>query len=255
MRVLTSVRLVLLLVFALLLSSCSQATQLIPKGSEKSKAPATSAAPGESAAPLGAQGSVDCAKMSCVALTFDDGPGKDTARLLDMLKREDAVATFFVLGQSAKVHPKVVKRIAAEGHEVGSHTYSHKQLTKLDVAGQKQEIDRGNEQIKAAGVTPTLFRPPYGAYNATTKAEAGLPIIMWDVDTMDWKTRSTEKTIQEVERSTKAGSIVLMHDIHSPTVDAVPTIIKKLRAKGFTLVTVSDLLGAKAKPGAVLNRR
>lgn len=197
--------------------------------------------------------STDCTVAQCVALTFDDGPGGDTERLLNDLAREGVHATFFVLGTAAHAKPEVVRRMVAEGHEVGNHTWSHKQLSKLSARAQGTEMRRGIEAITAAGATPTVFRPPYGTYNAATRSAAGLPIVLWDIDTLDWKTRSTEKTI-EAALTAKAGSIVLMHDIHASTVDAVPQIVSGLRERGFTLVTVSQLLGHK-EPGSVSSRR
>lgn len=198
-------------------------------------APATSARPGEP---------VDCTRLACVALTFDDGPGPHTDRLLDVLASKRAPATFFLLGQNVARNPALVRRMAAEGHEVGNHTWDHKQLTKLGADGQRREIERGAAAIREAGVTPTVFRPPYGSRNKTTDAAAGAPVILWDVDTLDWKTRNTEATMTAALRDTKRGSIVLMHDIHAPTVDAVGAIVDGLREQGYTLVTVSELLGS-----------
>lgn len=198
--------------------------------------------------------SVDCAVERCVALTFDDGPGKETGRLLDDLAAAKAPATFFVLGTSVKAQPALVRRMAAEGHEVGTHTWSHKQLTTLGAEGQRAEVRRGVEAVEAAGVTPTVFRPPYGSYNDATKSVVGAPIILWDVDTLDWKTRSADATVASAVGDAKAGSIVLMHDIHAPTVDAVPRVVAGLRERGFTLVTVSQLLGPR-EPGSVSSRR
>ena len=198
--------------------------------------------------------SVDCAVVACVALTFDDGPGKETGRLLDDLAAAGAPATVFVLGTSVRAHPDLVRRMAAEGHEVGTHTWSHKQLTKLGEEGQRREVQRGVRAVEEAGVTPTVFRPPYGSYNATTRKVVGAPMILWDVDTLDWKTRSTDATVASAVGDARAGSIVLMHDIHAPTVDAVPRVVAGLRERGFTLVTVSQLLGPQ-EPGSVSSRR
>ena len=198
--------------------------------------------------------SVDCTVAQCVALTFDDGPGRHTARLLDDLDSLDAPATFFMLGASVRVAPDLVRRMAAEGHEVGNHTYDHRQLTKLGPDRQRAQVERAQAAIAGAGVRATVFRPPYGSYDATTREVAGLPIILWDVDTLDWKHRSTEQTTSIALRDARAGSIVLMHDIHASTVDAVPGVVAGLRERGFTLVTVSQLLG-DAAPGSVHRRR
>lgn len=205
-------------------------------------------------APPAPAASVDCAAVECVALTFDDGPGRHTGRLLDDLAQAGVPATFFLLGTSARAQPDLVRRMVAGGHEVGNHTLSHQQLTKLGADAQAAEVRGGAEAIAAAGATPTVFRPPYGSHDATTHAEAGLPIVLWDVDTLDWRTRSTEATVRSAVGNARAGSIVLLHDIHEPTVDAVPAIVTGLRERGFTLVTVSQLLGAK-EPGSVSRRR
>ncbi|QIK84694.1 polysaccharide deacetylase family protein [Sanguibacter sp. HDW7] len=194
---------------------------------------------------------VDCAKAKCIALTFDDGPGPYTARLLDELRRAKAPATFFALGQRVETYPKVARRIVAEGHDLASHTWDHRDLTTLSATDVRLQLTRTADAIeKATGRRPTLVRPPYGATNDTVRAaakKAGEAVILWNIDTLDWKTRSTPSTVKAATAA-KRGSIVLMHDIHSSTVDAVPQIIKGLRAKGYTLVTVTDLLGSP-QPG------
>lgn len=199
---------------------------------------------------------IDCRKVKCVALTFDDGPGPKTDQLLDMLKQADALATFFVVGPNAERRPKTLVRMLAEGHEIGNHTWNHRVLTSLAPGGLTQEIGGTVAAVKeATGVAPTLMRPPYGATNAKVKAAAEVPVILWDVDTLDWKVRDAKKVVANAVRDTKPGSIVLLHDIHSSTVEAVPAILRKLDAQGFHFVTVSQLL-ASAKPadGAVYMR-
>lgn len=220
-----------------------------PAASAEPAAPAASGSAG-----AGEGGSVDCAQEKCVALTFDDGPGRDTSRLLDALAELHAPATFFLLGQNVERQPAVVARMAAEGHEIGNHTWDHKQLTKLPAAAQRREIERAAAAIEAAGARATLFRPPYGSRTATTDAAAGLPVVLWDVDTLDWKTRDTEATVAAALSGAKRGSIVLLHDIHAPTVAAVPRIVAGLRERGFSLVTVSQLLG-EPRAGEVYSHR
>ena len=130
----------------------------------------------------------DCSVAKCIALTFDDGPGPDTGRLLDLLKAQNVPATFFVLGNQAVKYPATVHREYAEGNEVGNHTWDHKDLSKLPAAGVQDEINRGADAIAAAGIPrPTLVRPPYGAVNDTVRAVGGYPFIMWRVDPEDWK--------------------------------------------------------------------
>ncbi len=195
---------------------------------------------------------VDCKKAKCVALTFDDGPGSYTKKLLSILKSKKAKVTFFMLGQQISTFPNVVKQVAADGHEIGVHTWDHLSLTTLSSDKINRELQSTMDIVKKnTGATPTLLRPPYGAVNNKVLASAkkhGLSVILWNVDTLDWKTRNTAKTIKSAVNDSRRGSIILVHDIHSTTVDAVPGIIDGLRKKGYTLVTVSDLIG-KPKPG------
>jgi len=197
---------------------------------------------------------VNCAKAKCIALTFDDGPGPYTTKLLGYLSERKAPATFFMLGQQVEIYPKVAKQVAAAGNQIGVHTWSHRQLTRLTTKQIDSELSSTVQIInKEAGVTPTVMRPPYGSTNSTVSARAkaaGLAIVLWNVDTLDWKTRSTEKTVAAALADTRRGSIILVHDIHKTTVAAVPGIIDGLRAKGYTFVTVDQLLG-KTTPGKV----
>lgn len=181
-------------------------------------------------------------KKPMVALTFDDGPGPYTERLLKCLKENDAVATFFLVGSSVERYQSTVKKAYQMGCEIGNHSWNHPQLTQLDGAALAAQIGNTNQVIKSAcGHEPTLLRPPYGAYNSTVGAAAGMPLILWDVDTLDWKTRNVQSTVTSVMTDAKDGSIVLMHDIHLPTVEAVERIIPMLKQKGYQLVTVSEL--------------
>jgi peptidoglycan/xylan/chitin deacetylase (PgdA/CDA1 family) len=193
------------------------------------------------------QRAVDCTAIKCVALTFDDGPGPKTGKLLDTLREGNAPSTFFVVGPNAKLRPEILARMVAEGHEVGNHTWNHRSLTSLSSAQIQREIDRTNAAIaKAVDQPATLMRPPYGAHNSISDRLASTPVILWDVDTLDWKHRNTEKVVDAAISQTTPGSIVLMHDIHSSTVAAVPKILAGLRAKGYTFVTVTELMGDSA---------
>ncbi|MGW0709545.1 polysaccharide deacetylase family protein [Streptomyces sp. NPDC002643] len=207
-------------------------------------------------APPPADSDVDCAQAKCVALTFDDGPGPDTARLLDTLSAGDAHATFFVVGQNAAAHPDLLRAMADAGHEIGNHSWNHADLTQPDVSVSDQ-ISRTNAAIKAAtGAGPTLMRPPYGALNDQVKKAAGLPIVLWNVDTLDWKNRDSAKVADAALGAVEAGDIVLMHDIHATSVDAVPSILNTLTSQGFHFVTVSRLLAdRKLTPGTTYTSR
>ncbi len=196
--------------------------------------------------------SVNCAKLKCVALTFDDGPVAGTAQLLDVLKEKGVSATFFMVGSNAAMHPALIRRMVAEGHVIGNHTWDHPQLTRRSVESITSELNRTSDVIVKAGAPrPTLMRPPYGATNATVSqvaAELGLAQILWNVDPLDWKDRNSATVTKRVLAATRSGSIVLSHDIHPTTRAAYAAIIDGLRAKGFTLVTVPQLLGT-TKPG------
>ncbi len=183
-----------------------------------------------------------------IAMTYDDGPhAQNTPRLLDMLKQRGIKATFYMVGQCAAEYPQIVKRIAAEGHEVANHSWSHPQLTKLSDDGVKQQLQQTHDAIVAGGgVAPKTMRPPYGAFSERQKrwafGEMGYRTILWDVDPLDWKYRNAARVEAEILKHTVAGSIILTHDIHKSTVDAMPSTLDALTAKGFKFVTVSQLL-------------
>lgn len=212
--------------------------------------PSASVSKSATAKPTGSK--VNCRKVKCVALTFDDGPGPYTTKLLGYLKAKQARATFFMLGQQVDTYPRVAKAVAKAGHEIGVHTWDHRSLSKLSAAQIDSELKSTIDIIRDdTGTTPTLLRPPYGAMNTLVRTEAkkyGLAVILWNVDTLDWKTRSTPKTVAAALKDTRRGSIILVHDIHKTTVAAVPDIIDGLRAKGYTFVTVTELIG-DPKPG------
>lgn len=181
-----------------------------------------------------------------IALTFDDGPGEETGRILEVLEENNSRATFFMLGKNAKLYPETVKKMQEIGCELGNHTNSHPQLTKLSADQIKSEIGTTSEVVSSAtgGFATTVIRPPYGAVNDTVKANAGQPLIMWSVDTLDWKTRNVQSNIDSV-MGAKDGDIILMHDIHKPSVEAAVQVIPMLVSKGYQLVTVSELAEAR----------
>ncbi|WP_144008550.1 polysaccharide deacetylase family protein [Enemella evansiae] len=220
-----------------------------PAGSATPRATAT---PGGSATPaLGERPSTavgpDCRVLKCVALTYDDGPAAGTPKVVQALDDAKAAATFFQMGQSIKAYPDNVRLVASSGYEVGNHSANHPDLAKLSGTKLREETLGNSDRLEAiTGRKPLLFRPPYGSHkDATDKviAEGGMAIINWNVDTMDWQTKSTAKTENSAiyQGLAKPSSIVLMHDIHDSTVAAAPTIVKDLQDKGATLVTVSEL--------------
>ncbi|MBM7816029.1 peptidoglycan/xylan/chitin deacetylase (PgdA/CDA1 family) [Brevibacterium paucivorans] len=197
-----------------------------------------------------------CALAACVALTYDDGPGGNdlTDRLIKSYKKHNARATFFVIGKNVKEYPEEVKRMVDAGHEVGNHSYTHPILSKVGAKKADKEIADTDAALEDAGLEkPTLLRPPYGATNRKVDEIAGdydKRVIMWDVDTLDWKTKSTPKTVAAVKNNVHPGSIVLMHSIHQPTVDATDDILKFLEDQGYSMVTVSELYrGSKFDAG------
>ena len=186
-----------------------------------------------------------------VAITFDDGPGKETTdAMLDALEENYAKATFFCLGQNAKYYPEVVQREANLGMEVGTHTYSHVQLTTLSSSKLQKEIEDSVSAIEdAIGTKPTLLRPPYGAVNKTVLSTVGanhLCCVNWSLDTEDWKTKNADATYNMVMKATD-GDVVLLHDIHEYNVDAVKRFVPDLIAEGFQLVTVPEMYAARGE--------
>jgi peptidoglycan/xylan/chitin deacetylase (PgdA/CDA1 family) len=189
-----------------------------------------------------------------IAITFDDGPhGTLTPKLLDMLAARKVKATFFVVGQMVAEYPDIMRRIARDGHEVASHSWSHPNLAKMSDEAVRGQLQRTSDAIKAAiGTTPTLMRPPYGSITPRQKSwmfqEFGYRTIIWDVDPFDWKRPGPGVVTQRIVNQTQNGSIILAHDIHAQTIEAMPSTLDQLLQKGFKFVTVSELL-AMAKPG------
>lgn len=186
-----------------------------------------------------------------VALTFDDGPvASNTTRLLDMLKRRNIKATFYVLGTRVQNNKSLVKRMVAEGHELGNHTWTHGKLTTMSDTKVRWELDKTRDAIVAAtGVKPRTMRPPYGALSTRQRSmifrEYGYPTILWDVDPEDWKKPGVSVIRNRILSGTRNGSIILLHDLHSSSVDAVPSTIDALLNKGYKFVTVSQLIALK----------
>jgi len=197
-----------------------------------------------------------------MAMTFDDGPQPThTPRLLDMLRARNIKATFFVIGQSAALYPQVLRQTAAEGHEIGNHSHTHRLLSKLRDADVRLELSRCRDAVvSATGVAPRVMRPPYGGLltrqRELVRAEFGYPIILWSVDPLDWQRPGPSVVASRIEHGAAPGGIVLAHDLHSQTVDAMPATLDNLLRRGFQFVTVSQLLAMKtdaAKTQAAAN--
>ena len=190
-----------------------------------------------------------------VALTFDDGPsGATTPRLLDILKEKNVKVTFFVLGGMLSARPDISQRAEAEGHEVESHTMTHKNLEKATLGEIQWEVASMNQVFQEKlGHVPKMTRPPYG--NGIRRAEVtqniGTPMIYWSVDTEDWRSRNAAAVQERIRQDAYDGAIILMHDIYPSTVDAVAGVIDELRARGYEFVTVEEL--AKARGVEMVN--
>lgn len=190
-------------------------------------------------------------KVKAIALTFDDGPDtgdtKATNDILDALEENGVKATFFVVGQAAAEWfptsgAKAMKRAVSLGCEIGTHTYSHENLNKAPDEVIAEEVEKGCKVIEdITGQKVKLMRPPYGNANENVLSKIDLPMIQWDVDTLDWDTKDADKTVENIMNSVKPGSIVLMHDIYGQTAEAVDRVIPKLLDEGYQLVTVSEL--------------
>ncbi len=178
-----------------------------------------------------------------VALTFDDGPYAPVGnQIMDCLAAYGGKATFYVVGNRCASYQAEMQRMAAEGHEIGNHTYEHKYLNKLSPDQIQYQVNKGTEAIlTASGVAPATVRLPGGNKNATVLANVQAPIIMWSIDTLDWKTRNTQSTVDKVLGDVRDGDIILMHELYRQTGDAAAQIIPALVERGFQLVTVSEL--------------
>jgi peptidoglycan/xylan/chitin deacetylase (PgdA/CDA1 family) len=187
---------------------------------------------------------VPTSEQKIVSLTFDDGPSlKTTGAILDILKKEKVKATFFVLGQHAKEHPDLIRRIHNEGHEIGNHTYDHKNLKGLSTEGIRQEIRKTQDVLEGAQLKVSWFRPPYGAGRAkasSVASEFNLKTVLWTVDTRDWQKSSAKSVEISVDQNVKNGSIVLMHDTKVVTVQALESIISQLKKNKYSFLTLTE---------------
>lgn len=177
-----------------------------------------------------------------IALTFDDGPSIYTKDIIQILKKNNCNATFFVLGNKVELYQETIRESLKNGNEIGNHSYSHKWLIKLDEQTLKDQIYKTQNIIKKiTGYTPILLRPTYGSVNSKIKELTEFKIILWNVDTLDWKYKSVDRIVNRATKNAKDGNIILMHDIHSRTVKALEKIIPILKEEGFELITISEL--------------
>jgi peptidoglycan-N-acetylglucosamine deacetylase len=242
----------------------ANATAPVPAVIATPAAPAAPATPAPTAAePVAKPAPINPAKVTVtrcnvegpfIAITFDDGPhGVQTPRLLKMLRERGIRATFFVVGSCVAENPEIAKQIVKEGHEIANHSWSHPNLGKMGTDNVRDQIERTHNVVRQeTEVAPTILRPPYGSFTNQQRAWAyatwGYQTILWDVDSLDWKHRSPAKTESIIMAGTKPGSIILCHDIHKTTIDAMPSTLDKLIAKGFKFATVSELLKMHREP-------
>lgn len=215
---------------------------LLPDGSQEGYVPEETPAPEKAEK-----------EKKTIALTFDDGPSSFTGRLLDCLEKNNAKATFFMVGKEIESFPDEVKRMEKLGCELGNHTYSHTDLTTLSSEEISNEIGTVDKLLyDLAGHGATVVRPPYGSINDNVRSTVGTPMMLWSVDTLDWETEDVQKIVDTVMSSAEDGAVILMHDIFKTSVDAAEIIIPKLIKEGYDLVTVHELAekkGITMEPG------
>ena len=177
-----------------------------------------------------------------IALTFDDGPNYNTSKILEILNKYNVRATFFVLGSKINHNEKIIKTMDEYGMEIGNHTYSHKLMTSMSNLDIIKEVEDTSDLIyNIVGKHPNLVRPSYGSFNKKIKESINMPIIIWNIDTLDWKSHNSNKIVSRVMNKVSDGDIILMHDIYSATVKAVDILVPKLISEGYQLVSVSEL--------------
>ncbi|RPF43869.1 peptidoglycan/xylan/chitin deacetylase (PgdA/CDA1 family) [Streptomyces sp. Ag109_G2-6] len=237
---------------ALLMGACGGAPPApVPRAAE----PAPRSPVGTTGPPVPARPApVDCRRTACVALTFDAGPGPDTAKLLDVLREKDVHATFFLLGKNIEARPGLVRREAVEGHELGNHTWTHALLPSASPQGIRRELVLVQDRVRElTGRTPTLMRPPRGLTDARVAEvcrSLGLAEILWSVTAKDYRDHDPRVIADRVLQGAQRDGIILLHDVYPGTVPAVPAVIDGLRRRGLTPVTVSQLFAPRRpEPG------
>ena len=177
-----------------------------------------------------------------IAFTFDDGPNYNTSQVIDILNKYNVTATFFVMGRNIKGNEKIIKKMYNSNMEIGNHTYNHLLLTKYNSEKISEEINKTNEEVYSViGRYPTLLRTSYGSVNKKIKENVDMPIIIWNIDTLDWKYKNSNKIAERILDKVSDGDIVLMHDIYKATLNSLDKVIPELLDRGFQIVSVSEL--------------
>ena len=178
-----------------------------------------------------------------IAFTFDDGPNnKTTLYLLDRLDNYDARVTFFVVGSRVNSHKESLIKAYEQGNQIGNHSYNHPNLSKLEFSKIESEIMNTNEAVKnITGEYPNLIRPPYGSYNSDVKKIANMPIILWNIDTLDWKYKDKDKVAKTIIENAKDGSVILLHDLYQSSVEGALLAMQELYNEGYAFVTIDEM--------------
>lgn len=184
-----------------------------------------------------------------VAFTFDDGPSTTTERLLDELKKRNAKVTFFVLGERCEQYPSILRKISHDGHQIGIHSYNHKDFYGLSTSQLDFQINSTKDIIrKITGNNPNILRPSYGNVSRNIKKVSDLPIILWSVDTKDWRIKSPERLYENNIDKIEDGDIILFHDIFDSSIDGALMLMDALKEKDFMFVTINEMSFFKNKP-------
>lgn len=190
-----------------------------------------------------------------IALTFDDGPSQYTPRILNVLNSYNSKGTFFVLGESIKRNKELLIEMIEDGHEIGNHSYNHKDLTSISEYDLYRQIVGTDDLLEIyTGHRTTIMRPPYGKNNEEINRNIYKPIILWSIDTRDWENRNAGMVKSNILDNVKDGDIILMHDLYDSTAEAVEMVVPELIKRGYQLVTVSELTeykGSKLVSGQI----
>lgn len=188
-----------------------------------------------------------------IALTFDDGPHPETTqKILDILNQHQVPATFFVLGKQAARYPDILTQLVKQGHEIGNHSFSHPNLETLTPKEVKTEILKTQQIVyQITGTIPQYVRPPYGNISYNTAQNIATPIVNWDVDSLDWKTKNPEQIMIDIKKQLSQSNIILLHDIHQTTAETLDNLLVYLKQENYQLVTISELLNREETPMTV----